>query len=73
MIGTPADSDDCDEEEVWESMCKLVAKNCGVSVEWAKAVLDAAGFHAFGHTGILDAMNVVRNSMGLPELKGDSQ
>jgi len=32
----------------------------------AKVALEAAGFHAFGLTGILEACNVVRSSVHLP-------
>jgi hypothetical protein len=62
------DVDNIDEEEIWESICVIVAGMSGVSAERATAILDAAGFHAFGHTGILDALKVVRRSVNLSEL-----
>jgi hypothetical protein len=51
--------DDIDEEEIWDGICRVAAKRAGVSVESAKAILAEAGYHAYGHAGIVEAVEVV--------------
>jgi len=46
------DDDDVDDELIWDRICQ---KPPLIRTE-AKAILDAAGFHAFGHTGIVEAV-----------------
>jgi hypothetical protein len=65
------DDDDLDDEEIWENICRIAGKKAGISTEKAKAVLERAGFHAYGHTGIVEAVNVVLHSVGKPALTPD--
>jgi hypothetical protein len=58
--------DDVDEEGIWETMCKVVAKRTGISIDRAKALLEASGMHAYGHTGLLDAVETVADALELP-------
>ena len=37
-----------------------------------RAILEAEGHHAYGHSGILDAVNTVLWRVGQPELKPDA-
>jgi hypothetical protein len=67
------DDDEIDEGEIWEGLCVVAAKHAGISIERAQAVLENAGYHAYGHIGILDAVNVVRHAVGMPELKADTE
>lgn len=60
-----------DEQEIWEGVCEVAAQMSGVSVDRARALLDAAGFGPFGRGGILEEINIVRSSVGLPELRPD--
>jgi len=39
--------------------CKVAVKHAGISAERAKAVLESEGFHAHGHTGIVESVQVV--------------
>jgi hypothetical protein len=52
------------DEEIWEDICKIAAKQAGISIERAKAILADAGFDAFDHTGIAAAVKVVGRKVG---------
>ena len=56
------DIDDTDDEEIWACICRAAAKQAGVSVQTATTILEDAGFHAYGHTGIVEAIDVVCHS-----------
>lgn len=60
---TDAD-DDIDEEEIWDGICKVAAQRAGVTPERAETILANAGYHAFGHTGIVEAVTVVVEACG---------
>jgi hypothetical protein len=55
---------DTEDDEIWMSICKIIAKRAGISPERAKAILDSEGFHAYGHTGIAEALEVVVAAIG---------
>jgi hypothetical protein len=57
------DDDDLDDQEIWMNICNMAAKRTDISVERAKAIL-GEGFHAFGHTGIVEAIEVVVAEVG---------
>jgi hypothetical protein len=52
-------SDDVDEEEIWRFICNAAARRAGISVERAESILEDAGYHAYGHTGVVDAVEIV--------------
>jgi hypothetical protein len=56
---TKCEIDDDAEERVWDGICKIAAKRAGISPEGAMAILEDAGFHAYGHAGIVEAIEVV--------------
>jgi len=39
--------------------CKVAVKHAGISAERAKAILESEGFHAYGHTGIVEEVEVI--------------
>ena len=41
------------------NICKVAGKHAGISAERAKAIHESEGFHAYGHTGIVEAVEVV--------------
>jgi hypothetical protein len=52
------------DEEIWDSICQFAANRAGVSVERARAILYDAGYYAYGHTGIVEAVDVVSHALG---------
>jgi hypothetical protein len=54
-----SEDDEIDDEEIWDSICEVAAKMASTSVEKAKELLEDAGFHAYGHTGIVEAVEIV--------------
>jgi hypothetical protein len=54
------EDDDIDDEEIWNWICQTAAQRAGISTERAKAILEDAGFVAHYHTGIGEAVEVVR-------------
>ncbi|MFZ0851894.1 MAG: hypothetical protein WAO08_22145 [Hyphomicrobiaceae bacterium] len=52
---------------------RVAAKYADVSIVQARAILEAEGHHAYGHSGSLDAVNTVLWRVGKPQLKGDSR
>jgi hypothetical protein len=60
-VGDDMDDDAYGEmsERVWDYICEVCAKETGVSPETAKAILESRGYHAYGHTGISDALEAV--------------
>jgi hypothetical protein len=57
-MSDPIDSD-YDEDEIWAFICEYAAEYAGISVERAATILEDAGQHAFGHTGVVNAVNTV--------------
>ena len=57
---TEDEDDDIDEEEIFEGMCACTARQTGIPIERVKAIVDAAGLHAFGHCGIVDMIELTR-------------
>ena len=55
-----SEDDDIDDEEIWNWICQAAAQRAGISAERAKAILEDAGFIAHYHTGIGEAVEVVR-------------
>jgi len=55
-------------EEIWMSICATAASKTGISPERAKSILDSAGFYAFGHTGVVEAVEVVVDAVGQKRL-----
>ena len=53
------EDEDLDYEEIWDGICRVAARPAGVSAGRAKAILADAGHHAYGHTGIVEAVEVV--------------
>jgi hypothetical protein len=53
------EDDEIDDEEIWDSICEVAAKMASISVEKSKEILEDAGFHAHGHTGIVEAVEIV--------------
>ena len=51
--------DEIDDEEIWAGICKAAAKRAGISAKQAQAILEDAGYHAYGHIGIVEAIEVV--------------
>jgi hypothetical protein len=60
---TDEDEDAFDDEALFDSMCEVVASQAGISVEQCKAVLEAARYHAYGHCGIVDMLEVVHDAV----------
>ncbi len=60
----PEDDDELDDEEIWTSMCEMTAMQTGISAERAKALLEREGFHTYGNTGIVEAIEVVVAAVG---------
>ena len=54
------EDDDIDDEVIWNWICQAAAQRAGISTERAKAILEDAGFVAHYHTGIDEAVEVVR-------------
>jgi hypothetical protein len=48
-----------DDEEIWEGICAVAAKQAGIPIAQAKAILANAGFHEFGDAGIVEAVDIV--------------
>jgi hypothetical protein len=46
-------------EWCWDSICRLSAEKMGVSPREARSILEDHGYHAYGHTGINDALEVL--------------
>jgi hypothetical protein len=59
----PPDDDETDAEEIWEGICETVARHSGISAAKARAILGGAGYHAYGHIGIVDALMVVQHAL----------
>jgi hypothetical protein len=57
-----------DDEEIWDSICEVAAKMGSISVERAREILEDAGFHAYGHTGIVEAVEIVIGRPGFSPL-----
>jgi hypothetical protein len=53
------EDDEIDDEESWTNICKVAGKHAGISAERAEAIHESEGFHAYGHTGIVEAVEVV--------------
>jgi hypothetical protein len=60
----PDGDDTVDDERVWESICAIAGKYAGVSPQQARTILEAAGFHAYGHAGIVEAVEIVTQLAG---------
>jgi hypothetical protein len=58
------DADNIDEEWIWESICDMAAGRAGISVERAREILEAAGYHAYRDMGIVEATEVVVAAVG---------
>jgi hypothetical protein len=58
---TNDDEYDGDDEQVWDEICRMCAKKTGVPFERAKAILESRGYHAYGHAGIVDALETVQH------------
>jgi hypothetical protein len=63
MIDDDMDDDEYGEEaeRVWNGICGVCAKMTGISSEKAKAILEDRGYHAYGHTGIVEAFETVQH------------
>jgi hypothetical protein len=57
------EDDDLDEEKVWLGICQVAAKHTRISVQRARAILEDAGYHAYGHLGIMDAIDVIEHAL----------
>jgi hypothetical protein len=66
------EDDEIDDEEIWDSICEVAAKMASISIEKAKELLDDAGFHAYGHTGIVEAVEIAREHLGQFKQNGTS-
>ena len=58
------DDDTDDDDEIWAQMCGHIARRAGISAERTTAILWNAGYHAYGHTGLVEAFDVVFNALG---------
>jgi hypothetical protein len=56
--------DEIDVEVIWERICEIAASRAGISPERAEAILDDNGFDAYGHTGLVEAVEVVGWAIG---------
>ena len=45
-------------------MCGHIARKADISAEQATAILENAGYHAYGHIGLVDAFEVVFAALG---------
>ena len=63
------DEEEIGDEEIWENVCKVIARRAGISFEQAQTILEENGYSAYGHAGILDALNTVLWATGQKELK----
>jgi hypothetical protein len=52
------------DKEIWRSICKTAARDAGISVEQASAILKLEGRTARHHCGIVDAVEVVKRATG---------
>jgi hypothetical protein len=48
-----------DDEAIWASICRMAAKDAGVTVERARAILEEAGQTADSHNGMMEAIDTV--------------
>ena len=64
MANDDIDDDDAEETElVWDEICMMCAKMTGIPFERAKAILESRGYHAYGHSGINDALETVQYTL----------
>jgi hypothetical protein len=54
------DDDTDDDDEIWAQMCGHIARRAGISAERTTAIL----WNADGHTGLVEAFDVVFNALG---------
>jgi len=59
-----AEDDDIDDDAIRAQMCSHIAWRANISAERAAAILWDAGYHAYGHTGLVEAFDVVFNALG---------
>jgi hypothetical protein len=63
MMLNERDDEETDDEEIWQSMCETTARSYGCSADRVKAIMEANGFHAYGHTGIAEMYEIVAHAL----------
>jgi hypothetical protein len=57
------DDDETDDEAMWAWICEYAGRQAGISAERARAILEEAGFHAYGHGGAFEAIEIVTEAV----------